>query len=80
MAFKGFAFKLVSFEEVPAFNPGYDDNVVPALYTAFREAIGALDGVIFVTPEYNLPSNTLLRLDYVMAEELKNDLLRTRFE
>src|SRR5690606_27577765 len=54
MAPEGAVFKLVSFDDLPAFNPDYDDDgTVPASYVAFRETIGALDGVIFVTPEYN---------------------------
>jgi len=54
MAPEGFEFKLVSYADLPVFDQDYDDdNNVPESYTAFRNTIGELDGVIFVTPEYN---------------------------
>lgn len=54
MAPEGFEFKLVSYADLPVFNSDYDDDhAVPESYTAFRNTIGELDGVIFVTPEYN---------------------------
>ncbi len=54
MASQGFEFKLISLEGLPIYNQDFDDhNEVPAAYTAFRNEVRALDGVIFITPEYN---------------------------
>ncbi|MGC4232696.1 MAG: NAD(P)H-dependent oxidoreductase [Niabella sp.] len=54
MAPAGYEFKLVSIDDLPVYNQDFDDyNVVPASYTAFRNMIKTLDGVIFVTPEHN---------------------------
>src|SRR3546814_395351 len=54
MAPSGFEFKIIPIDGLPIYNQDFDDeDRVPESYTAFRNAIGALDGVIFVTPEYN---------------------------
>ncbi|WP_310391326.1 NAD(P)H-dependent oxidoreductase [Hymenobacter sp.] len=51
---QGFEFRLISLDGLPIYNQDFDDhNEVPATYTAFRDEIRALDGVIFITPEYN---------------------------
>lgn len=54
MAPSGFVFKVIPIDDLPIYNQDFDDeDRVPESYTAFRQAIGAVDGVIFVTPEYN---------------------------
>lgn len=54
MAPAGFAFKIVSIDNLPVYNQDFDDyNQAPESYTAFRNNIKELDGVIFVTPEHN---------------------------
>lgn len=54
MAPAGFEFRIISLDDLPVYNQDFDDHQqVPASYTTFRETIRALDGVIFVTPEYN---------------------------
>ncbi|WP_343701454.1 NAD(P)H-dependent oxidoreductase [Chitinophaga sp.] len=54
MAPPGFEFKMVSIDNLPLYNQDFDDNnEVPESCTAFRKTIKELDGVIFVTPEYN---------------------------
>ncbi|RZL08095.1 MAG: NAD(P)H-dependent oxidoreductase [Hymenobacter sp.] len=54
MAPEGYEFKLISLDGLPVYNQDFDDdNEVPAAYTAFRDEVGALDGVVFITPEYN---------------------------
>ena len=54
MAPEGFEFRMISLDGLPVYNQDFDDyNQVPESYTKFREEIMELDGVIFVTPEYN---------------------------
>ena len=54
MAPEGFEFRMISLDGLPVYNQDFDDfNQVPESYTKFREEIRELDGVIFVTPEYN---------------------------
>ncbi len=50
----GFAFKVVSLADLPIYNADFDtDGQPPASYTAFREEASRVDGLIFITPEYN---------------------------
>jgi len=44
---------IVEIGDLPLYNQDYDAGEQPATYTRFRAAIGAADGVLFVTPEYN---------------------------
>src|SRR5690606_18360399 len=54
MAPSGFQFKAIPIDDLPIYNQDFDDEErAPASYTVFRNAIRALDGVIFITPEYN---------------------------
>ena len=54
MAPSGFAFKTIPIDDLPIYNQDFDDeDRAPESYTVFRNAIRAVDGVIFVTPEYN---------------------------
>jgi chromate reductase len=54
MAPAGFEFRLVSLDGLPVYNQDFDDhNEVPEIYTTFRSDVKALDGVVFITPEYN---------------------------
>lgn len=44
----------IKIDDLPFYNQDFDDkNAVPVKYTEFREAVKAVDGVVFVTPEYN---------------------------
>lgn len=54
MAPQGFDFEIISIAELPLYNQDFDDegNVPPA-YTTFRDKMRNIDGVIFITPEYN---------------------------
>ncbi len=46
--------EFVEIGELPIYNQDLDDsNPPPAAWTGFRERLKALDGVLFVTPEYN---------------------------
>ena len=42
----------ISFKDLPLYSYDYDKNYPPAA-TAFKDAIAAVDAVLFVTPEYN---------------------------
>ncbi|CAM4367890.1 chromate reductase [Pedobacter westerhofensis] len=54
MAPQGFEFKIISLDDLPIYNQDFDDdNQVPVTYTTFRKEVQAVDGVIFITPEYN---------------------------
>ncbi|HWK99471.1 MAG TPA: NADPH-dependent FMN reductase [Parapedobacter sp.] len=54
MAPAGFEFKTIPTDDLPIYNQDFDDeDRVPEPYIVFRNAIKAVDGVIFVTPEYN---------------------------
>jgi len=54
MAPAGFEFKTIPLDDLPIYNQDFDDEGrVPESYVVFRNAIEAVDGVIFVTPEYN---------------------------
>lgn len=54
MAPDGFEFKIIEIGQLPLYNQDFDDhNKVPDSYPPFREAVKALEGVLFITPEYN---------------------------
>ena len=54
MAPAGFEFKIISIDDLPSYNQDFDDyNQVPESYIQFRNEMKTVDGVIFVTPEYN---------------------------
>ena len=54
MAPQDFEFRLISLNDLPMYNQDFDDEgLVPEAYVTFRNEIRALDGVIFITPEYN---------------------------
>jgi chromate reductase, NAD(P)H dehydrogenase (quinone) len=42
----------ISFKDLPLYSYDYDSNY-PPVATAFKNAIAAVDAVLFVTPEYN---------------------------
>lgn len=50
----GFEFKIISLANLPMYNQDFDDhNQVPTSIKSFREEMAAVDGVLFITPEYN---------------------------
>ena len=54
MAPEGFNFKRISLDDLPMYNQDFDDhNKVPPAITSFRDEMEAVDGVLFITPEYN---------------------------
>lgn len=46
------SFTEISFKDLPLYSPDYDANY-PPVARAFKDAIKAVDAVLFVTPEYN---------------------------
>ncbi|HMR18618.1 MAG TPA: NAD(P)H-dependent oxidoreductase [Sphingobacterium sp.] len=66
MAPEGYYFKMISIDDLPIYNQDFDDNGnAPEAYVKFRKEVKDLDGVIFVTPEYNrsIPSALKNALD-----------------
>ena len=54
MAPEGYQFKVISLVGLPIYNQDFDDdNHVPDAIRLFREEMGTVDGVLFITPEYN---------------------------
>lgn len=47
-------FEFVDIGDLPLYNQDLDDaNTPPAAWTAFRDKLRSVDGVVFFTPEYN---------------------------
>lgn len=46
-------FELVEIGDLPFYNEDLETETPPATWTRFREQIGAADGVLLVSPEYN---------------------------
>ncbi len=46
-------FEMVKIDDLPFYNPDLDEGDAPAAWTTFRETMKGMDGVLFVTPEYN---------------------------
>ncbi|MCD0489146.1 NAD(P)H-dependent oxidoreductase [Pedobacter sp. MC2016-14] len=54
MAPAGFDFEIISIADLPLYNQDFDDEGnVPQAYTVFRDKMATIEGVIFITPEYN---------------------------
>lgn len=49
---EGYETSFIDIGNLPLYNQDSDENI-PDVYTAFRNAVKALDAVIFVTPEHN---------------------------
>jgi NAD(P)H-dependent FMN reductase len=62
-------------DSLPHFNPGLDDDHVPAAVTAFRRQLNEADGIIICTPEYafGVPGTLKNALDWIVSSyELGN--------
>ncbi len=44
---------IIEIRPLPLYDPDLDDAEPPAPWAEFRRAVGAVDAVLFVTPEYN---------------------------
>lgn len=49
----GYMAEIIEIAHLPLYNQDYDEINTPESYAPFRQAIAALDGVLFVTPEHN---------------------------
>ena len=67
----------ISFKELPLYSYDYDLNY-PAVATAFKENIAAVDAVLFVTPEYNrsIPGGLKNAIDWASRPYGKNAFTR----
>ena len=62
MAPEGFEFEIIDISDLPIYNQDFDDDgEVPETYTTFRNAMSTIQGVIFITPEYNRSVPGVLR-------------------
>lgn len=49
-----FCYKIIDIGELPLYNQDFDDiGPAPDSYGRFRKSVDGLDGVLFITPEYN---------------------------
>ena len=67
----------ISFKDLPLYSYDYDANFPPAA-TAFKNAIAAIDAVLFVTPEYNrsIPGALKNAIDWASRPYGKNSFAR----
>jgi chromate reductase, NAD(P)H dehydrogenase (quinone) len=67
----------ISFKELPLYSYDYDANY-PAVATEFKNAIAAVDAVLFVTPEYNrsIPGSLKNAIDWASRPYGKNAFTR----
>lgn len=49
----GLDFKIIEIGDLAIYNQDYDADNEPTNYSTFRNAIKAVDGVLFITPEHN---------------------------
>lgn len=62
MAPEGFKFRTISLADLPIYNQDFDDdNEVPPAITLFREEMAKVEGILFITPEYNRSVPALLK-------------------
>lgn len=61
--------------EMPHFNPGLDNEQVPAIVAQFREKINTADGVLICTPEYvfSLPGSLKNILEWTVSTVVFSD-------
>src|SRR5687767_1453876 len=67
----------ISFKDLPIYSYDYDANY-PPVATAFKEAIAAVDAVLFVTPEYNrsIPGGLKNAIDWASRPYGNNSFAR----
>src|SRR5688500_1487559 len=67
----------IPFKDLPLYSPDYDADY-PAVAKTFKDAIGASDALLFVTPEYNrsIPGGLKNAIDWASRPYGKNSLSR----
>jgi chromate reductase len=75
--FKKIPQKEISFRDLPLYSYDYDDDFPPAA-RAFKDAIKAVDAVLFVTPEYNrsIPGGLKNAIDWASRPYGQNSFTR----
>ena len=62
LAQEDFEFSFIDIGNLPLYNQDYDDDGhTPQAYVSFRKEVAALDGLLFVTPEYNRSMPAVLK-------------------
>ena len=62
LAPEDFEFSFIDIGKLPLYNQDYDDDgQTPQSYASFRKETAALDGFLFVTPEYNRSMPAVLK-------------------
>jgi chromate reductase len=77
LAPEGLRFSEIPFGELPLYSYDYDADY-PAVARAFKDAVGAVDAVLFVTPEYNrsIPGALKNAIDWGSRPYGKNSFTR----
>ena len=77
LAPKELQFTEIPFSDLPLYRPEFDADY-PAPAKAFKEAIAAVDAVLFVTPEYNrsIPGGLKNAIDFASRPYGKNSFAR----
>lgn len=57
----GVAMQIIDISKLPFYNEDEETATPPAAWTAFRNEVHGVDGVIFVTPEYNRSVSGVLK-------------------
>ena len=71
------SFSEIAFRELPLYTPDYDADF-PQVARDFKQAIAQVDGVLFVTPEYNrsIPGPLKNAIDWASRPYGKNSFAR----
>jgi chromate reductase, NAD(P)H dehydrogenase (quinone) len=77
LAPEGLKFEEIPFKDLPLYSYDYDNNFPPAA-KAFKDAIAAVDAVMFITPEYNrsIPGGLKNAIDWASRPYGKNSFTR----
>jgi chromate reductase len=77
LAPKELAFTEIPFADLPLYRPEFDADYPPAA-RAFKDAIAAVDAVLFVTPEYNrsIPGGLKNAIDFASRPYGQNSFAR----
>jgi chromate reductase len=73
----GLKFQEIQYRDLPLYSYDYDSNF-PATATTFKNALAAVDAVMFVTPEYNrsIPGGLKNAIDWASRPYGKNSFTR----
>lgn len=70
----GYEATMIPIDSLPFYNQDFDqEGQVPDTYTTFRETVKAMDGIVFVTPEYNRSIPAVLKNAVDVGSRPKSD-------